>query len=119
MKPYNKKLKQLSRELRKNMTDAERLLWSRLRRKQINGVQFYRQKPLGNYIVDFYCPAVNLVIEVDGGQHYSQSGKLKDAERDQFLSELGLEVLRFSNTEVLSEIDAVVRVIESRVTESR
>ncbi len=56
MKPNNRKLKQPSRELRKSMTDAERLLWSRLRRKQINGVQFYRQKPLGNYIVDFYGP---------------------------------------------------------------
>ena len=56
------------------MTDAEQLLWSRLRRKQILGLQFYRQKPLLNYIVDFYCPAVNLVIECDGGQHYTAEG---------------------------------------------
>ena len=66
MQPYNKTLKQASRVLRKNMTDAESLLWSRLRRKQILGVQFYRQKPLLNFIVDIYCPIAKLVIECDG-----------------------------------------------------
>ncbi len=56
------------------MTDAERLLWSRIRRKQLKDCQFYRQKVVGNYIVDFYCPKSNLVIELDGGQHYSDEG---------------------------------------------
>ena len=70
MQPYNKNLKQPSRDLRNNMTDAEQLLWQRLRRKQILGLQFYRQKPILNFIVDFYCPAASLVIECDGGQHY-------------------------------------------------
>ncbi len=115
MKPYNRSLKQPSRELRKNMTDAERLLWSRVRRKQIKGVQFYRQKPLGNYIVDFYCPAANLVVEVDGGQHFTEEGKAKDRQRDGDLAGLGLKVLRFSNVEVLKEIDAVWQVIWENV----
>lgn len=57
------------------MTDAERLLWSRIRRNQLKGFQFYRQKITGNYIVDFYCPELKLVIEVDGGQHYIAEGK--------------------------------------------
>ena len=63
MQPYNKNLKQASRELRNNMPDAEQLLWQRLRRKQILGLQFYRQKPILNFIVDFYCSAANIVIE--------------------------------------------------------
>jgi very-short-patch-repair endonuclease len=66
---YDNHLKDTSRLLRKNMTDSERLLWSRLRRKQIAGMQFYRQKPIGKYIVDFYAPKAKLVIEVDGSQH--------------------------------------------------
>ena len=71
---YNTKLKKYSQELRKNMTDAERLLWSRLRRKQLNNFQFYRQRIIGDYIVDFYCPRSKLIIEVDGGQHYQDEG---------------------------------------------
>ena len=74
MQPYNKNLKLPSRDLRRNMTDAEQWLWQRLRRKQILGLQFYRQKPILNFIVDFYCPAANLVIECDGGQHYTAEG---------------------------------------------
>ena len=74
MQPYNKNLKQPSRDLRNNMTDAEQLLWQRLRRKQILGLQFYRQKPILNFIVDFYCFPAMLVIECDGGQHYTDEG---------------------------------------------
>ena len=97
------------------MTDAECLLWSRVRRKQIKGVQFYRQKPLGSYIVDFYCPAAGLVVEVDGGQHYTEEGKANDKRRDDDLAGLGLKVLRFSNIDVLKEIDAVLQVIWENV----
>ena len=68
---YNPKLKKYSQELRKNMTDAERQLWSKLRGKQLKGLQIYRQRIIGNYIVDFYCPKANLIIEIDGGQHYT------------------------------------------------
>ena len=108
MQPYNKSLKLPSRNLRSNMTDAEQWLWQRLRRKQILGLQFYRQKPILNFIVDFYCSAAKLVIECDGGQHYTEDGLKVDQIRDQALSELGLVVLRFSNRQILIETDAVV-----------
>lgn len=111
MQPYNKNLKQASRDLRNNMTDAEQLLWQRLRRKQILGLQFYRQKPILNFIVDFYCPSVSLVIECDGGQHYTVEGLEADRARDQALAQLGLNVLRFDNRQILIEIDAVIELI--------
>lgn len=111
MQPYNKYLKLPSRDLRNNMTDAEHWLWQRLRRKQILGLQFYRQKPILNFIVDFYCSSANLVIECDGGQHYTEDGRLADQIRDQALSELGLVVLRFSNRQILTETDAVVEQV--------
>ena len=108
---YNKNLKTIARVLRKNMTDAERLLWSRLRRKQIKRYQFYRQRKIGNYLVDFYCPKANVVIEVDGGQHYSEPGTEFDNLRDKQLADLGLRVLRFSNMDVLQNIDGVIEYI--------
>ena len=118
MQPYNKTLKQASRVLRKNMTDAESLLWSRLRRKQILGVQFYRQKPLLNFIVDIYCPIAKLVIKCDGGQHYTAEELDADQNRDHTLNELGLIVLRFSNRQILAETDAVVYEIYRIVQQS-
>ena len=72
--PFNNKLKSLARRLRTNMTDAERHLWAGIRRKQLGGAQFYRQKNIGNYIVDFYCPSARLIVELDGGQHYWDPG---------------------------------------------
>jgi very-short-patch-repair endonuclease len=111
VKPYNKNLKQASRDLRNNMTDAEKLLWSRLQNKQILGLQFYRQKPLLNYIVDFYCPAANLVIECDGSQHFTDNGLEADRIRDEALAQLGLKVFRLDNRQVMRQIDDVVEVI--------
>lgn len=111
MLPYNKKLKARSRELRSTMTDAEIALWAKLRRKQLRGLQFYRQKPLGHFIVDFYCPAAQLVIEIDGGQHYEEAGMIRDGLRDGYLESLGLYVLRFSNLDVLGNIDGVIAAI--------
>jgi very-short-patch-repair endonuclease len=106
--PYNKNLKNLAGNLRKNMTDAERRLWSKVRRKQLKGYQFYRQKNIGDYIVDFYCPAAKLIVEVDGGQHYSEEKILKDRTRDMFLNDLGFSVLRYSNSDVFKNIEGVV-----------
>lgn len=111
MLPYNKNLKQRSRELRSTMTDAEIALWAKLRRKQLHELQFYRQKPIGNYIVDFYCPSARLVIEIDGGQHYKEDGRRRDAVRDSYLHGLGLHLLRFSNIDVLDNTDGVIAVI--------
>jgi len=93
------------------MTEAERLLWSKIRCRQLKGYQFYRQKIIGNYIVDFYCAKANLVIELDGGQHYDKEVQDKDRKRDKFLESLGLKVLRFSDREVFENIDAVMETI--------
>jgi very-short-patch-repair endonuclease len=109
--PFNKKLKPFARELRKNMTEAELSLWSKLRRKQLNGRIFYRQKNIGNYIVDFFCPTAKLVIELDGGQHYSAEGRAKDTLRDKFLVNAGLKVLRFSDLDVIKNMDGVLAVL--------
>ena len=115
MRPYNKSLKQFSRTLRSNMTDAEQHLWFRLRNKQLNGVQFYRQKPMLSFIVDFYCPRAKLVIELDGAQHLEAEHQIKDALRDEELSKLGIKVMRFDDRQVLTETEAVVEVIYDEV----
>ena len=108
---YKAQLKHRARQLRKNMTDSERVLWSRLRGKQLLSVQFYRQKPIGEYIVDFYAPRTKLVVEVDGSQHMEAEHDEKDKHRDQYLAAIGLRVLRFNSREILEETDAVVEVI--------
>lgn len=108
---YNPILKVNSRQLRSNMTDAEQKLWVKLRRKQILGIQFYRQKMIGNYIVDFYAPKAKLVIEVDGSQHTDKDGHKADVKRDEYLFARGLRVLRFDNLQVLNETEAVVEKI--------
>jgi len=111
MLPFNKTLKAYARDLRKNMTDAENFLWSRIRKKQLKGFQFYRQKNIGEYIVDFYCPAAKLIIEVDGGQHYAEHGKERDNKRDAFMQSLGFRVLRFSDIDVLKDLPGVLTKI--------
>ena len=116
MLPYNGNLKQYSRQLRENMTDAERHLWAKIRMKQLKGYQFYRQKPIGDYIVDFFCPRAKLVIEVDGSQHFSGEMAEYDRIRDEYLSGLGLRVLRFTNTDVLTRIKGVIERIEGEIT---
>ncbi|WP_019837351.1 endonuclease domain-containing protein [Acinetobacter towneri] len=113
MQPYNKNLKYNARQLRNNMTEAEQKLWLRLRQKQILGLQFYRQKPILNFIVDFYCPAASLIIECDGSQHLNEKGLQYDLVRDQALTQLNLTVLRFNNLQILHELDAVIKTIEN------
>jgi very-short-patch-repair endonuclease len=108
MLKYSTHLKTTARQLRKNLTCSEAALWSRLRNKQLLDLQFYRQKPIGEYIVDFYAPRAKLVVEVDGSQHMERDHVLKDGNRDRYLVSLGLKVLRFNSRETLEEIDAVV-----------
>ncbi|PKN52711.1 MAG: hypothetical protein CVU55_05630 [Deltaproteobacteria bacterium HGW-Deltaproteobacteria-13] len=115
MLPFERKLKPLARNLRNNMTDAEQFIWSKIRRKQINNVQFYRQKNISHFIVDFYCPKGKLVIEVDGGQHYDKEGSEKDQIRDRYLKELGLTIMRFSDIDVLKNIDGVLESIHEHL----
>ena len=105
----NKLLKERSRELRKNLTDAEQKLWQKLRSKQINGHKFRRQFVLGNYIVDFICLDKRLIVEVDGGQHMDNVNY--DLKRDEWLKSQNFKVLRFWNNQVLNEIDSVLEVI--------
>lgn len=99
-------LKIYSKQLKAQMTDAEKLLWSKIRRKQLNGVKFCRQKIVGNYIVDFLSFEKKLIIELDGGQHADQVEY--DKKRTAFLEQQGFTVIRFWNTEVLLETDSVL-----------
>lgn len=117
MPRYEYYLKKPARELRKNMTSAEEVLWQHLRRKQVLGVQFYRQRPIDKFIVDFYAHAVKLVIEVDGVYHFQEDLKQKDAERTRILEQLDFKVIRFTNYEVLKEIDIVMQKVYDIVRE--
>ncbi|MCY3761999.1 MAG: endonuclease domain-containing protein, partial [Gemmatimonadetes bacterium] len=96
----------LAKDLRTAMTDAERHLWSKLRRGQL-GARFRRQQPIGPYIADFYCAAARLVVEVDGGQH-AGAQRAHDTRRDRWLRDEGYAVLRFWNTDVLANTDGVL-----------
>ncbi len=108
MKHYKSSLKIAARELRKNMTPTEEMIWFAIRRKKLLDIQFYRQKAIGPYIVDFYAPAVNLVIEIDGAHHLTADNIGQDKFRDASLNELGLRVLRFSNAQVRSTFSKVI-----------
>ena len=101
-----------ARELRKQSTDAERLLWSRLRDRRLMGLKFKRQCPIGSYIVDFVCKERDLVIEIDGGHHQEQ--RASDQSRTEWLSSCGYGVIRYWNNQVLDDIDSVLESI--RVT---
>ena len=98
-----------ARRLRKNPTEAEKRLWSVLRKRGLEGARFRRQAPLGRYIVDFLCLDARLVVEVDGGQHAIEAAR--DAERTRWLESQGFRVLRFWNDEVLQNLDGVAEVI--------
>ena len=99
------------RELRKNLTEAERLLWKNLRLRQIAGYKFRRQQPIGEYIVDFLCFEKRLIVEVDGGQHAEEIAY--DSKRDEWLKSQGFSILRFWNHQVSKEIEAVKeRILE-------
>ena len=111
MLTYRADLKAKARQLRTNMTDAEQKLWYHVPRKQILGVQFFRQRPIGEYIVDFHAPTANLVIELDGSQHMEDHAIGYDSIRSAYLEKLGLRVLRFNNLQVLNETENVLEVI--------
>ncbi len=112
---YAQYLKTSGRQLRSNLTDAEKLLWSKIRKRQTKGYQFNRQKPVGDYIVDFYCDKARLVMEIDGGQHYEERNIEADRKREKFLKSLGLRIMRFTNLDVLQNIDSVVEKIRKEI----
>jgi very-short-patch-repair endonuclease len=111
--PYDRNLKQRSRELRNNSTLAEKKLWNVFLRN--HRLRFTRQKPLCHYIVDFYCSKAKLVIEVDGDSHFTEEGKANDEGRTLVLEEHGLKVIRFTNQEVLNDIAVVCKKIEDEI----
>jgi very-short-patch-repair endonuclease len=102
--------------LRSNMTPAEELLWNKLKGKQIVGLRFRRQHPISKYIVDFYCHAARLVIELDGKIHLAK--KESDKERTKEIEDLGLRIIRFTNEEVLENIDNVVTRITAELKDN-
>jgi len=103
------KPRRYARRLRRDQTDAERTLWWRLRDRQLSGAKFRRQHPVGPFITDFCCPEVELIIELDGGQHAGQ--READAQRTAFLEAHGYRVLRFWDNEVLANIEGVLERI--------
>jgi very-short-patch-repair endonuclease len=108
--PYNPKLKKLARELRQNMTLSEVLLWNQLKQGQMLAYDFDRQRPIDNYIVDFYCKDLRLAIEIDGSSHDIEELAKNDIVRQERLEKLGVRFLRFSNLEVKKNIVQVLMV---------
>jgi len=106
---YNPKLKERARELRNNSTLSEVILWKQLKSRQMHGYQFMRQKPIDNYIVDFFCSKLNLIIEIDGDSHNDK--KDYDEKRQNKLEDLGLTLLRFYDREVKRNITGVIQVL--------
>jgi very-short-patch-repair endonuclease len=111
--PYNPHLVERAKELRKNMTSAEKILWNHYLRKFKYRV--LRQRPIDHFIVDFYCAELKLVIEVDGDSHFTDDGRIYDLERTAKLEGYGLKVIRFTNNEVLNNIEGVCQQIEKAI----
>ncbi len=109
--PVPPALLEAARALRASMTEAEQLLWQSLRGKQLDGFRFRKQHPVERYVLDFYCPSAHLAIEVDGNQHATPEGQARDTERTAWLEGQGIRVLRFSNREVLTNLEGVLTVI--------
>ncbi|MDP6297560.1 MAG: DUF559 domain-containing protein [Candidatus Marinimicrobia bacterium] len=115
--PYSPRLKQTARTLRKNMTLGEVILWQHIRRRQIKGYQFLRQKPIGEYVVDFFCKELMLAIEVDGESH--EGRQREDEERQEKLKKLGVRFLRFQDSHVKQDLANVLKRIEIWIEENQ
>ena len=115
--PYNPKLKELAKILRNNSTKSEIKLWQYLKGKQMMGYDFHRQKPIDNYILDFFCTNLFLGIELDGYSHTLDETYEKDLQKEEKLKEFGISIIRFDDSEVMDDIDNVIRVIENYIRE--
>ncbi|MGN0568972.1 MAG: endonuclease domain-containing protein [Candidatus Fimenecus sp.] len=111
---YNHKLKNQSRELRKNMTEQERRLWFCFLRDY--PIKFYRQRIIGNYIADFYCSEAKIVIEIDGSQHCTDEGMKYDENRTCVINDFGVEVIRFSNYDINTNFEGVCMEIDNVIS---
>ena len=107
------KLYQYGRELRQSSTKAEKILWEYLRNRKLDGLKFRRQHPLDKYIADFYCHEIKLVIEVDGSVHNNDDQIKIDEARSNWLNELGIDIMRFKNDDVMNKIELVIEAIIS------
>ena len=103
------------RSLRYNMTEPEKLLWSRLRSKQFNFLKFRKQHGIGPYIVDFYCPEKLIVIEIDGETHGEKTQVELDRQRDEYLSSIGVKVVRYTNREIMQNLEGVLGDLEDKI----
>jgi very-short-patch-repair endonuclease len=115
--PYNPELKELARRLRKNMTLSEVLLWNELKQKQMLGYDFDRQRPIGNFIVDFYCKELSLAIEIDGKTHFYRYDS--DEERQKALEKLGVKFLRFEDIKIKKDMLNILRIIEDWIRKNQ
>jgi very-short-patch-repair endonuclease len=115
--PYNPDHKELARELRKKMTLSEVLLWNELKQKRMSGYDFDRQRPIGSFIVDFYCKELSLAIEIDGDTHIFKYDY--DKERQTTLEKMGVHFLRFDDIEVKKSMSNVLRVIENWIEKNK
>lgn len=104
-----------AKELRRYETEAEKILWTKLCRNQMLGLQFRRQHPLNRFIADFYCAKIKLVIEVDGNIHELPENKVYDIGRSQILNDFGITVIRFSNEQIIDDIKNIIKIIEETV----
>lgn len=115
--PYNPKLKELAKKLRQNMTFSEVKLWKKLKNGQMMGYDFDRQRPVGNYIIDFYCKDLQLALEVDGITHEDEKVMLNDKIRQNELEVLGVSFLRFDALLVVNKVESAVKEIERWISE--
>ncbi len=105
---YDSRLKQLARNLRNNSTLSEVLFWNEVKGKRINGFQFLRQMPIGNFIIDFYCPKLRLAIEIDGDSHGFDEAIQRDKFKEKYLSKLGIHLIRYDDNELKSNIQGTI-----------
>ena len=109
---FNKKNQiPIRRELRQNQTETEKIMWEKLRDRRFLNLKFRRQYGIGNYIADFYCPSLKLVIELDGSQHFTEEGLEYDKIREDFMKSLGIKTLRFNNNDVWNNIEGILEEI--------
>ena len=104
-----------AKDLRRYETESEKRLWTKLCRNQLMGLKFRRQHPINRFIVDFYCVKIKLVIEVDGNIHELPENKVYDIGRSQILNDFGIKVIRFTNEEIIKDIEKVIKKIETNV----
>ena len=112
-------MKERRQELRREMTEAERLLWAQIRNRHINGCKFRRQYSIGSYVVDFYSPEIKLAIEIDGPSHDNDDAIEYDKQRQTEIEALGIRFLRFTNDQVYNELEKVLTTIRETIEASR